>query len=267
MKSSTSRWTMFGLLMFSLGAIVACNGSSTASTTGTTGPTMAQFNALQAQVTGLSSTVTSLQSIVTTLQTDNATLQSDNTSLSATVTADHALLARIAVVGHAPNTAVVRGNSPQTTHSTQSTVSYGPCPDMGVHIGDGQPDPLNASVENFKQCTGVEYGAVVQTGAIAEPFALWFDGTNCTGNMYEAENDGGYNRQVLQNGVVFNSPVDGTTELFVAPGQTGQSVTLQSNYSGGHCNNGAETQISYSVILNDVNTSGVPAFVPSNFVF
>lgn len=257
MKSSTSRWTMFGLLMFSLGAIVACNGSSTASSDG---PTLAQFDALQSHVNALSSTVSTLKSTVTALQ-------SDNISLLATVTADHALLARVAVVGHAPSGATVARNSTMGANQIMSTtISYGPCADMGVHIGDGQPDALNTTVENFKQCTNYEYGAIVQTGAISQPFALWFDGLNCTGNMYEAENDGGYNRQVLQNGVVFNSPVDGTTELMVTGGQTGQTVTLLSNYSSHSCNNGTESQTAYAVTPNNVNVSGVPVAVPANFV-
>lgn len=245
------------IFAFSLGVIAACNGSGYADNSSGSGPTMAQFTALQNQVDAL-------QKSDTQLQTDDKTLQ-------ARLTADEATLGKIALLGHQPDT-----NSDFTrrtnaiSHEASAiaqAISYGPCNDMGVFMGVSQPDPLTATIEYFKQCTGYEYGAVVETGAIAKPVVLWFDGANCTGNMFEAEDDGGYNRQVLQNGVVFISPLDGTTELMVAAGQTGRSTVLLSNFTGGACNSGAmETQTSYHVTINNLSITGVPSVVPTNFI-
>lgn len=254
-----SRSILGFFLVVLLSGIAACNGSGTNNSGTDTGssssPTSAQFTALQVQVNSLQSSV--------------ATLQAQNDELKATESADQSLIKRIALLGHVPGASAysTKQKGQDRTLAITESVSFGPCPDMGVHIGDSQSDPLYATVESFKQCTGYEYGAIVETGAITKSIVLWFDGSNCTGNMYEAENDGGYNRQVLQNGVVFTSPVDGTTELMVAGGQVGSVVTLQSNFSGGSCNTGVtEIQTSYIVTPNNVDVTGVPAAVPANFI-
>jgi len=251
-------------IAFSLGAVSSCGGGGDANGSSPAGPSMTQFSALQAAVS-------ELQTEVAALKTGNAGLQTEYAASEARLTADETLLAKIALLGHQPGmNSVASWHAAGLEHhapaGTQS-FSYGPCSDMGVLVGNNQADALTATVEEFRQCTGYEYGVVVDTGAIAKPLELWFDGLNCTGNMFEAEGDGVYNRQVLQSGVVFVSPIDGVTELMVVTGQAGQTTTLLSNFSGGSCNSGAqEVQTSYRVVPNDLNISGVPSAVPANFI-
>lgn len=201
-----------------------------------------------------------------------AALQASQAALQNNQKADEATISRIAAFGHAPGAAEDGRNAlnyDQHTRITLQAVTYGSCSDMGQLIGHSTPDTLNATVENFRQCVingaQYEYGAVVETGAIAQPFAIWFVGANCTGNMIEFEDDGGYNRQVLQDGVVFKSPIDASI-LMVNAGQGGQSMTAQSNFDGGSCNNATETHTGYAVSANDVSTTGVPSSVPANFI-
>lgn len=233
------------LVVLLLGLIsCACNSSGNSSNNSQTAPADTGPNNVQTELTALQNQVNKLQESI-------AALQATNSSLEAELSADETKLGKIALLGHQLGT----------------STSYGPCSDMGVLLGSNQVDALTATIEDFRQCTGYEYGVVVENGTIAKPIELWFDGVNCTGNMFEAENDGGYNRQVLQNGVVFMSPVDGVTELMVSSGQTGSTTALQSNFSAGTCNSPAnETQIAYSVSMNSLNITGVPSSVPADYI-
>ena len=220
----------------------ACNSSENDSNSSQAESSNTTLTSLQTELTVLQNQVGKLQESVVALQTVNNALETELSS-------DEIKLKKISLLGHLPGT-----NS-----------LYGPCNDMGVLVGSNQVDSLTATTEDFRQCTGYEYGVVVENGTIAKPFALWFDGINCTGNMFEAENDGGYNRQVLENGVVFISPIDNITELMVASNQVSQSTTLLSNFSGGVCSTASEIQNSYLVIPNDVDLTGVPSAFPANF--
>jgi hypothetical protein len=151
----------------------------------------------------------------------------------------------------------------------QATVSFGPCSDMGVLVGFTNPnnnsaaDPLTATYQAFKQCTGYYYEAQVGTGNVAIASRIFWDGPNCTGNMYEWEAGGaGYNTQTLENGVVFISPVDGS-ELAVTAGQTGQPIMIQSAWVAANpsCQSDIETQLLYSVTPNVTSVTGVPMTV------
>lgn len=226
----------------------------------------------QNQIADLRNQSTTLRSQLNDFQENIATLQTTDSSFAQELNLDEAKLRKITLLGHQPDIVTARTNRASRSFNvgldTIQSISFGPCSDMGVFIGSGQMDSLTATVENFRQCTGYEYGAIVETGVIIKPFALWFDGANCTGNMFEAENDGGYNRQVLQNGVVFVSPIDGSTALMVEAGQSGKITTLLSNFSGGGCNSAAvEIQIAYRVTPNDLGITGVPPAVPANFIF
>lgn len=155
-----------------------------------------------------------------------------------------------------------------------SAVSFGPCADMGVLVGftpggnNNAADPLTATYQAFKQCTGYYYEATVGSGNIAIANRIFWDGPNCTGNMYEWEaGGGGYNTQILQGGVVFLSPVDGTTELMVASGQTPQPILIQSVWvtSNPGCQADIEVQLLYVVSSNKTSVTGVPNGVGANF--
>lgn len=281
------------LVLLSFTALVtACGGNGAANNSSSTSSVNEETTALQNQLASLQSSLTVMQTQMEALKNQSAALQNQVTSLQGNILAlqgangafvnelsiDETQLSRITtqlskitLLGHQPGTAIAaikRGNAAWIGSSgITQTISYGPCTDMGVLIGTGQIDSLAATTENFRQCTGYEYAAVVETGAIAKPFELWFDGANCTGNMFEAENDGGYNRQALQDGVVFVSPIDGVTELMVAANQQGTTTTLLSNFSYGACNSGAtEIQVAYPVSPNDLSITGVPSAVPANYI-
>ncbi len=244
------------MLTFLLLSISACGNNGDSGNNSVSTSTANQLTTLQNQLD-------KLQELVITLQTDNASLQNR-------LTTDEGAINKIALVGHVPGTdaALEKHTSMLRQHplGVTESISFGPCVDMGVLVG-AEPDSMTATTENFRQCTGYEYGVIVETGAIAKAVILWFDGPNCSGNMFEAENDGSYNRQALQEGVVFVSPIDGTTELMVTAGQQGESTVLQSNFSDGSCNSPAtETQLAYHVTANELALTGIPPAVPTNFI-
>lgn len=250
-------------------SVSACGGSGTSSSSAPQPDS--GYATLQTQLVSLQNEVSALQNQVGSLQVTITALQASNSVLVNELNSDEIQLSKISLLGHQPSTSLLSIKGTSVIRSRVSgvtqTISYGPCTDMGVLIGTGQLDSLSTTTENFRQCTGYEYGAVVETGVITKPFELWFDGANCTGNMYEAGNDGGYNRQVLQDGVVFMSPIDGVTELMVAAGQQGTTTTLLSNFSSGSCNSGTiEIQTAYPVTPNELNITGVPSAVPANFI-
>ena len=280
------------VLLFFIIFVGACNGGGTTNNSSSTSSVNDDVTALHSQLASLQSNITAMQTQIDNLKAQSAALQNQVTSVQGNVTAsqaditalqagngafanelsiDEAQLSKITLLGHQPGTAIAaikRTNAAWIgSRNITQTISYGPCSDMGVLIGPGQIDSLTATTENFRQCTCYEYGAVVESGAIAKPLELWFDGANCTGNMFEAENDGGYNRQALQDGVVFISPIDGVTELMVAASQQGVITTLLSNFSYGGCNSGStEIQIAYRVSPNDLSITGVPSAVPANYI-
>lgn len=198
----------------------------------------------------------------------------------ATIKAQGKLLAGLPI-GHAPGTSVTSMSSDSGRTSaislpgelTAAVVDFGPCPTMGDYIGSAAPDPSGATVDFFKQCTGITYG--VNTGVtnsdgthpVAKAAILWFVNANCdpSGGMISFADDGQYNDRTLLGGVVFFSPVDGTTLLQVAPTQAGgapSNMTALSNFGAGTCNNGSETHKGFPVIQNTTSTGVPPAVNP-----
>lgn len=143
-------------------------------------------------------------------------------------------------------------------------INFGPCSNLGVLIGRGSPsvgqDPLSSNFEAFQQCTGYEYTIDTSTDNVAVAPRIFWDGPNCTGNIYEWNSGGGaYNNQVLENGVVFLSPVDGQ-EYMIKAGQTPQQIQFQSVWVSVNpgCQSDIETHLLYSASINDVSITGIP---------
>ncbi len=246
---AASAVALFGGILFACGG----GGSSVAAGggTGSTTVTQAQFDAL--------------------LKT--STLY---TTLTAQLATDEATIARMAAFGHAPGHSTVDGRSPMSVGAhpgvTTAAITFGPCPDMGEHVGDSQPDPAAAPVSYFKECliNGAQYiyGAVNGTGAIKAADKIWFTDTSCGaggGSPIEIDDGEMYNSLALRQGIVFASPVDGS-EVMVTAGQGGSTVTAHSDYSG-VCTTEDTTAPGYAVTPNDVNVTGVPAAVPSDFIY
>jgi len=184
-----------------------------------------------------------------------------------------ASLNKLTLIGKAHGvTDSIRMQGEFRTDAVSNGVSFGPCADMGVLVGftsggNNAADPLTASYQAFKQCTGYYYETQVETGALSVGARIFWDGPNCTGNEYEWEAGGaGYNTQTLQNGVVFLSPVD-NSPLMVAAGQIPKPVMIQSVWvaSNPGCQVDQETQLLYSVEPNNISITGVPVSVGSNF--
>lgn len=219
----------------------------------------ADFNKLLAA----SAAFTGLQAAADTLKTQQA--------------ADEVTLTRIAQFGHSPDAKSAQSVATRSMSSSPvltQAITYGPCADMGQHIGDSGFAPntstLESTIETFKQCpingAQYEYAVAVFTGAIAEPDAIWFSGANCTGDAIENQDQFVFNRQVLASGVVFASPSDGAI-LMVRAGQTAATMHSLSNYASGSCNNTSETHMGYIAEPNDIQVTGVPNGVPADFVF
>lgn len=237
--------------------LVACGGGGSSSNADS-GVSLTAFNALQAQVN----------------------------ALQASVTADEKLLANVALIGHAPGTSAVTAFAERTSGvrtlaislpgSRSNAVDFGQCTNMGQYVGSGAPNPSGSTVDFFKQCTGVTYGvnssAPLPDGnfPVAQPAIMWFDGPNCTGNVIQFANDGQYNYHTLLGGIVFISPVDGTTEYWVqatAAGVTPGNLVSASIYTAHTCSPDVETHVGFIAILNVTDGtgssgSGVSAEVP-----
>lgn len=222
----------------------------------------ADENAL-AQVPDLKSTIDSQAATIASLQSSQA---SDEKALVKVEAFGHSRSA-VASASSVRTLAIDIGGGPRA-----QVITYGPCADMGQSYGNASPDPTSTTVKYYRQCpiNGVQYvyGAVVQTGAIAQPALLWFDQPACGGNPLIFQNDGAYNRSTLQGGVVFDSPVDGTTELAIIAGQAGDIMTSHSVYdlNSRTCITVDETHPGYLATPNDVNVTGVPAAVPADFI-
>jgi hypothetical protein len=210
--------------------------------------------ATQQQVSQAISAIPSEATQVAALQTQVKSLQ--------------ASLNKLQLIGNAHGTAT-NGSSPDSFRTMgelqANSTTFGPCTDMGVLLGRGDnadsQDPLSAPIESFQQCTGYEYSVTVATNTVSIGPRIFWDGPNCTGNMYEWNSGGGsYNDQTLEGGVVFLSPVDGQTSLMVKRGQTPQSILIQSAWvtSNPICQADVETQNLYSVTPNDISITGVP---------
>lgn len=194
--------------------------------------------------------------------------------LQAKQAADEKLISRMELFGHVPGATVstdaVRTLAMQgePVIQPQATGAIGPCPDMGQLVGYNSPDPLEATVAYFKQCTGIEYGVNIEDNSIASPAFVWFTDDDCGasgGQMIVFENDASYTRQALQDRVAFNSPANGA-EMVVDVNQTGTTMTSGSIYTGGSCNPDVETHTGYVMAPNVTSVTGVPTVAPAGWI-
>lgn len=248
--SNGSRYLKAAAFLIVSGALYACGGGGT-SIAGSGELTQTQFNAL--------------------LKTSTVF-----TDLTAKLAEDEKTIARMATFGHsASSPAEVAGRSTASFNPhgsvVTSAITFGPCPDMGQHIGDSTPDPAGTTFVYFKQCpiNGIQYiyGVLVETGAIRDAAKTWYTSTDCSGSAIEIDDGEIFNRLALQQGVVFRSPKDNSM-VMVAAGQAGASVTAHSDFSdGGVCTTEDTTAPGYSVSANDINVTGVPGSVPTDFIY
>lgn len=226
--------TLKYLLFLTLFALVACNGSTTQQVPYSDPTLVAKVDAL-------------------------------TLALAAATHEDAQKFSSLKIIGQAHGVA-----SAERTMAIGQAVSpnFGPCTDMGTLIGfvatdsAAASDPLSATYEAFKTCMGYTYEAQVGPGTIRSAPRIFFGTPNCdpNGPMYEWEAAGAaYNTQTLQGGVVFLSPVDDSTQLMVAAGQTPQSVQFQTvMLDADHvCQPDMETQLVYSVSAYQLQTTGV----------
>ncbi len=226
------RSLIIGLVVF----LAACGGGGTT----IAGITQAQLDAA----------VKPLQAQVDSLQTQNKSLQDS--------------LAKLTLIGKVHGVSSELRMQGEFRTEAVAAPSFGPCADMGVLVGftaqgSNTADPLTASNEAFKQCTGYSYESVVGTGALAPTQRLYFDGPNCTGNMYVWPASGaGYNAQILQDGVVFSSPIDGSG-MMVKAGQVASMIQAASVYIilNAGCSIDGDLQPMWNVTANDISITGV----------
>lgn len=265
MKSSryVGRMVKMAAFLLCVGSLFACGGGGTA-VAGSGDLTPAQFDAdLLA-----SSAFKALQAQLT----DNAaTIKAQG----ATITAHGLTIQRMAAFGHSaasPLTAsAARREASFNPHGgiVTDTITFGPCPDMGEHVGDAAPSPVSSATAYFKQCpiNGAQYfyGAISGLGTIRVADKIWFTSSDCSTGAIEIDDGEMYNTMALTSGVVFRSPFDNSL-VMVAAGQAGDTVTARSDF-GGVCTTEDTTAPGYAVTANDVSVTGVPETVPVKFIY
>lgn len=149
-----------------------------------------------------------------------------------------------------------------TKNAMTEAVDFGPCTDMGVYEGATfQPGngPLGAIYQAFKNCTGTHAEYNVETGDLKTANRTYYVSIDCTGTAYEWQASGqGYDRQILNDGVAFISPADGTA-LWIKPNQTPQIIAVQSVYilQNGDCEPDGDVQPMWVSSPNDTATNGI----------
>lgn len=232
------------VIIMLIGFISGCNSSDDDSSA----TTKNQFEESQKQIVMLQHDVLLLKTSLPPNETTSISV------LRAKIAEQEQKLAKLQIIGK------VHGTSSYTLTRTISQ-SFGPCPDMGVKVGDEYTSgPLDSLYQAFKQCTGFYYETSVATGELKTANRIYFDGPACTGNAFVWDAGGqGYDRQKLDSGVVFISPADGQT-LMVSPGQSPQLIQAQSVFiiQNGICTPDGDLQPMWSVIPNDISVTGIP---------
>lgn len=280
MKSSyLSRLLMAAVL---LTALAFSTGASAANLT------QVQFNAYLAASPAFKTLKATVTSDTAKITAANARIAADKTKLKADeakIAGDEEIISRMSAFGHAGGTpdaltvAIRRATANIAAEDLSgSTLSaailedtgFGPCPDMGEHVGDAPPSPVSGKVAYFKQCpiNGAQYfyGAISGTGDIAAAQHVWFTTTDCTGDRFQIDDGEMYNTMALTSGIVFRSPDDGSLQMVQAGQTPNVTVTMHSDYSGA-CNTEDTTAPTYNVSVNDINITGVPESVPANFIY
>lgn len=229
------KFTIFGLLLF----LAACNGS-----TEVVQKVPYSDPALVAKIAALTQ------------------------ALAAATHADAQKFAGLQLIGHSQGVADVNtreillpGEKPPLR-----AVDFGPCTDMGVLEGDtSQPGngTLGAEYQSFKNCLGIHAEYSVATGVLKTANRVYFTSSDCSGLPVVWQAGGqGYNSQILNDGVVFISPVDGKDYL-VPPLQSPQITQVGSVYVvvQGVCETDGDLQPMWTTVPNDTSKSGVPTSV------
>ena len=144
--------------------------------------------------------------------------------------------------------------------------NFGPCTDMGVLEGettDQGNGTLGATYQAFKNCMGIHAEYAVDTGDLKIANRVYFTSSDCSGLPVVWQAGGqGYNSQILNDGVVFISPVDGKDYL-VPPLQSPQITQVGSVYVvvQGVCETDGDLQPMWTTVPNDTSKSGVPTSV------
>lgn len=182
----TTRKTLGLVLAFSIGAIVACNGTSTASTSG---PTMAQFTALQTQVTNLESAVAALKAN-----------QGSSTGNPA-----------VWITGGKSTSALAQQAEPRAVESNAAPETSA-CPGIGTLTGRPNSGSFGGNTFTGISCTGYYFGiqgsmsksipGLIQ-GLGATGLFAGYDGAQCTGNAYLIGSKKSWIPIAIANGLVF----------------------------------------------------------------
>lgn len=203
---------------------------------------------------------------------DDSALQQQISAIPNEATAIQALRAEVSdmqtsikklqLIGHAHGVPSAERVLAIGSNAFTEAVSFGPCTDMGVYEGSTfQPGngPLGALYQAFKNCTGTHAEYEVDNGALKPANRTYYVSADCTGTAYEWQAGGqGYDRQTLNDGVVFVSPADGSI-LWVQPGQTPVMTQVQSVYilQNGDCEPDGDNQPMWVSSPTDITKNGV----------
>lgn len=162
--------------------------------------------------------------------------------------------------------------------SAVSTVSFGPCTDMGIYQGQGGSDsanPLQSQFEIYKQTADAQTGCPGSITSYNEttglhdrlPFAGW-DGPNCTGTMYVMTDtpQDTMSLSALEGILVMMSPDPSDNSVYSSTaGSTPQSVQIQSSMNGAPtaqiCQASVSIHMAIAMTKNSTQVSGVPNFL------
>jgi hypothetical protein len=252
--------------------------------------TQAQFNAQLAASPAFKTLKAQVTSDTAKIATANATLRADKVLIKtaeAKIAADEEIIARMSSFGHSPDAptaltaaiqratarvaaATLDGSLPHETFLAALDTGFGPCSDMGEHVGDAPPGPVSGAITYFKQCpiNGHQYfyGAISGTGNIASAKHVWFTSTDCTGDRYQIDDGEMYNTMALTSGIVFRAPDDGSLDMVEAGQTANTTITMHSDYTGS-CTTEDTMAPAYLMSANDISITGVPESVPANFIY
>lgn len=241
---------MVGLLV---GALVACGGSSVASS-GSSGLTQTEVQAL-------------ISAAVTPLQSQIAVLQSQVNSLQASSGASKA-----AVFIRAPNAAQVMARQTRGMQSEPSITRALPSPCNWTLTGrPNTSNPISDNTYAGVSCTGYYFlitgAATGDVAGIQAPNTLvvQWDGPSCTGNAYVVQ---GVSAGARVNGFVFvtnfnNAVADPNASdyWYVAPATplTNNVAAMSSFTPGMGCTSVSGTIVGWAALPNDESVTGIPS--------
>lgn len=224
-------WSLV-LFGFLLGAIIACNSTSTATVTAS-GVSQADFAALKAEVQSLSASVTALQGSVTGLASASSTAS--------------ARVASIRIFGYAHNQTQVY----RASHVVTYALSDGnPCANLGVSVTD---DPTTNNPGIYQSCTSYFYAVDGRTGLVSQVPTIYTT-PDCTGTVYvEADSIG---PQAAAQGLVLRDAHGGYDAL--PAGEASALISEGSLFNPAFgCQTNTPTIAAYATVPNVAATTGV----------